>query len=145
MSQPLRGRDDAARGSPATEERRQYERYPSAEDQAWLGWWEGRVYRRSPAMLIDISQGGAKVVSEIPPPRRSTIWMCIDGPRRTEWVEAEVVEVVRLDDGTAQVRMAFREVCPYAFFEVAVYGFPERVTATSARSATAAAAHRVGW
>lgn len=145
MSQEFRGLGEAARGLTTEANRRQHERYPTAEDQAWLGWWEGRTYRRSPATLIDISQGGAKIIAEIAPPRRSTVWICLDGPRRTEWVEAEVIEVIRLRDNTAEVRMAFREICPYTFFEVAVYGHSEPEMHTAARAVTAVAAHRVGW
>jgi hypothetical protein len=120
-------------------------RYAAAEDQAWLGWWEGRIYRKSPATLVDISHGGAKVIAEIPPPRRSSIYICLDGEHRTEWVEAEVLEVIRLPDKTAQVRMAFRELCPYSFFEVAVFGRSRAATRISAKNVTALASSRVGW
>jgi hypothetical protein len=120
--------------------RRQSERYAPADDQAWLGWWEGEIYRKSPATLVDISQGGVKVIALLAPPRRSTTWICLEGLHRTEWVEAEVLEVLRRPDGAAQVRMVFREICPYTFFEVAVYGFsdtpaPQPVASAWARSA----------
>src|SRR5579871_6023635 len=145
MSHESRGRAEPEGGASTATNRRQFERYTTAEDQAWLGWWEGRIYRKSPATLLNISQGGVKVIAEVPPPRRSTVWICLDGPRRTEWVEAEVLQVTRLVDGTAQVRMAFREICPYTFFEVAVYGSRDPEMYTSARGVTAAAAQRVGW
>jgi hypothetical protein len=116
---------------PATSEganRRQTERFAPAGDQAWLGWWEGQTYRKSPATLIDISEGGVKLIAANAPPRRSTSWICLEGVHRTEWVEAEVLEVLRRPDGSAQVRMVFRELCPYSFFEVAVYGIPTNAT-----------------
>ncbi len=85
------------------------------------------------------------MIAEIPPPRRSTIWICLDGQRRTEWVETQVIEVRLLPDNTAQVRMAFRELCPYSFFEAAVFGRSESKVHTSAGGVTAVAAHRAGW
>jgi hypothetical protein len=130
---------------PSPENLRKHKRYAPVENEAWLGWWEGPAYRKSAATLVDISNGGAKVIAEIPPPRRSTIWICLDGQRRTEWVETQVVEVRLLPDNTAQVRMAFRELCPYSFFEAAVFGRDESKVHTSARGVTAFAAQRAGW
>ena len=104
--------------------RRGSERFAVAEDQAWLGWWEGRIFRKTPATLLDISQGGAKLTVEFSPPRRSTVWVCLEGPRQTAWVEGVMLDAVKLPDGHAEIRMAFREVCPYSFFEVAVFGDP---------------------
>ncbi len=144
MNWEFQGRAEAVRGVAPDVNRRQHERYAAAEDQAWLGWWEGRIYRRSPSTLINISHGGAKLIAELPPPRRSSVWVCLDGPRRTEWIEAEVIQVIRRPDQSAEVRIAFRELCPYTFFEVAVYGFSDAVPMTSGRALTAAA-RRVGW
>jgi hypothetical protein len=145
MIQPVRKRPELAHEAPSPYTQRQHVRYAAAEDQAWLGWWEGRTYRKSPATLMDISHGGSKAIAEIPPPRRSTIWICLDGPRRTEWIEAEVLEVVRRRDNTAEVRMKFREICPYSFFEAAVFGHRESRMHASSRGAMAAAVHRMGW
>ena len=102
--------------------RRQSERFPVAQDQAWIGWWEGQLYRKSPAVLVDISSGGAKLIASYPPPLRSTIWICVVGRHETEWVEATSIAVVRSNDGSAEVRVSFQGACPHAFFEVAVYG-----------------------
>ncbi len=117
--------------------RRKWERYAVAEDQAWLGWWEGRVYRKSPAVMLDISEGGARVVAQTAPPRRATVWVCIAGAHKTEWIEASVLGVTKGSDGSSELRMAFREVCPYAFFEVAVYGYPAQLELAPTRQATA--------
>ena len=130
---------DSALGTPSiaacdtTANRRIWERYAVAEDQAWLGWWEGRVYRKSPAIMLDISEGGARLVAETAPPRRATVWVCIAGRHKTEWIEASVLGVSRDDDGSSVIRMAFREACPYAFFEVAVYGYPAQIELTPTR------------
>jgi hypothetical protein len=116
---------DVSRGRSSTDllnNRRQTERYAVAQDQAWIGWWEGRLYRKSPAVLIDISSGGAKLIAKYPPPRRSTIWICVAGQHQTEWVEGTSLDVLHAQDGSAEVRVSFRDVCPYAFFEVVVYG-----------------------
>jgi hypothetical protein len=102
--------------------RRQSERHAAAEDQAWIGWWEGRLYRKARALLVDISHGGLKLISESPPPRKTSIWICVAGAHETEWVEGETLEVIRRNDGTGEVRVKFREVCPYAFFEVVAFG-----------------------
>jgi hypothetical protein len=112
------------RGEVALSDRRQSERYSASEDQAWVGWWEGRLFRKSPATLMDISQGGAKLIADAAPPRRATTWVCLEGPHRSEWVEGMAVEVTKFDNGTACIRLAFREICPYSFFEVAIYGQP---------------------
>ncbi len=133
------------RAAPHPENLRRHKRYTPSETEAWLGWWEGAIYRKSHAALVDISNGGAKVIAEIPPPRRSTIWICLDGLRRTEWVESQVIQVRLLLDNTAEVRMSFREICPYSFFEAAVFGRAESRVQTSARGVTATAARRVGW
>ncbi len=103
-------------------DRRRAERYAAAEDQAWIGWWEGRLYRKAPAVLVDISLGGAKLIVENGPPRRVTVWICVAGSCKTEWVEGVSVDVTRNLSGSAEVRIAFREPCPYAFFKVVVYG-----------------------
>ena len=130
QERPSRGpRSRASRRRPGTVA--SHERYAASEDQAWLGWWEGRVYRKSPATLLNISHGGAKLIAEVTPPRRSTVWICLDGPRRTEWIEAGVLSVARLQDQSAVVRVLFREICPYTFFEVAVYGHNETTAETS--------------
>jgi hypothetical protein len=118
------GRRGNAGGEVALSDRRKSERFAASEDQAWVGWWEGRLFRKSPATLHDVSQGGAKLVADVAPPRRATTWVCLDGPHRSEWVEATTVEVMKLDDGTVSIRLAFREICPYTFFEVAIYGHP---------------------
>lgn len=105
------------------ENRRQSHRHAAATDQAWVGWWEGRLYRKSLAMLVDISEGGIKLISETPPPRRSPIWICVAGNHQTEWVEGVTLAVTPNIDGSAEVRVAFREACPPAFFEVVAHGF----------------------
>jgi hypothetical protein len=118
------GRRGTNKAEVALSDRRQSERFSASEDQAWVGWWEGRLFRKSPATLINISQGGAMIVAGVAPPRRATAWVCLEGPNRSEWVEGMAIEVTKLDDGTASVRLAFRELCPYSFFEVAIYGPP---------------------
>jgi len=103
--------------------RRNSDRYIPAEDRAWLGWWEGSVFRTTEAELQNISKGGVLVRTALQPPRRSNVWICLEGPRRTEWVEGKVLDVAREQDKSATVRIMFDEICPYAFFEVAVYGW----------------------
>lgn len=103
--------------------RRQSARHAAATDQAWIGWWEGRLYRKSLAVLVDISAGGIKLIAETPPPRRSPIWICVAGNHQTEWVEGVSLEVTPNIDGSAEVRAAFRDACPSTFFEVVAYGF----------------------
>jgi hypothetical protein len=125
MFHDKRGRAESSPAIPPVPNRRETERFGPADDQAWLGWWEGRIYRKSPATLINISQGGVKLIAVTAPPRRSTTWICLEGMHQTEWVEGQVLEVSRRPDGFADVRLGFCELCPYAFFEVAVYGFPD--------------------
>lgn len=131
LTEPSHAPAPVRTGCVAGPNRRQWERSTVTEDQAWIGWWEERLYRKSPAALLDISQGGVRLASEFAPPCRSTAWVCLSGQRKTEWVEGTVLEVRRHPTGTFEVRLAFREICPYAFFEVAVYGFPTMIGAGS--------------
>ncbi|MDX2038641.1 MAG: hypothetical protein SFX72_18480 [Isosphaeraceae bacterium] len=128
MSHARRVRYDAARPfifplPPLQSNRRSHDRYVPVEDRAWLGWWEGTTFRTTEATLLNISKGGTLVESEIAPPRRSIVWICLEGSRRTEWVPGKVLEVAREENSPPQTRVMFDEICPYAFFEVAVYGW----------------------
>ena len=111
--------------------RRNNGRFVPMEDRAWLGWWDGPTFRAVEAVLLNISKGGVLVQAETPPPRRSVVWICLEGPRRTEWVEGKTLEVgkERIASSTSEIRIMFDDICPYAFFEVAVFGWQAALTA----------------
>ena len=127
LANPRRTSSPHGAGSPVdhfglASDRRNSQRFVPIEDQAWLGWWEGEEYRKTPATIIDLSQGGSKLVVRDSPPRRSAAFVCLAGPNRTDWIQGGVLEVRRLSSGESEVRIAFVELCPYSFFEVAILG-----------------------
>jgi pSer/pThr/pTyr-binding forkhead associated (FHA) protein len=77
----------------------------------------------SRALLLDISQTGMLILSETRPPAGLPIWLRLETPRVTEWVEVVVIGASIADDGGGahQVRLSFRDACPYDFFKVVVY------------------------
>ena len=113
---------------PPVPNRRESERFGPADDQAWIGWWEGRIYRKSPATLINISQGGVKLISVSAPPRRSTTWICLEGMHQTEWVEGQVLELTLVPDAdivrVSCIRAVLPAVCSTLTWSVSVAGKP---------------------
>ncbi len=71
---------------------------------------------------MDVSLGGSSIASSDLPPEDRPVWIRLDGPAPTDWVEASVLGVSTLGRGPHHVRVAFREHCPYDFFKAAVSG-----------------------
>jgi hypothetical protein len=76
------------------------------------------------ARILDISYTGVSLVSEAPLNGGQVIYVRLEGPETTEWVECVLRGVSPREDRTYLVRLAFRETCPYDFFKAAVYGKP---------------------
>ena len=76
------------------------------------------------ARLLDISQTGVLVLSAKVPPIDRRIWLRLESPQITDWVEVELKGASAADPETHQVRLAFRESCPYDFFKTVLYKKP---------------------
>jgi hypothetical protein len=111
-------------------DRRRATRYETNGTPAVLGWYDGAEYRNSPAVLIDISLGGLSAWVEVLPPAGGTVWFQLGGEGSSPWVEAIVVEAIRIkvvrlfrSRTRFQVRLRFAESCPYNIFKAAIEGF----------------------
>jgi hypothetical protein len=108
-----------------TPERRRAPRHEVVESQVWLGWWRGSSgFLASSAVIINLSRGGAFIFLDEKPPKDEPVWICLGMPDPVGFVEARVVEVTVSRQGQCAARIAFREPCPYGFFEAAVCGLP---------------------
>jgi hypothetical protein len=85
---------------------------------------ESMQSRASGARLVDISQTGLMVLSEAVPPADGRIWLRLETPLITDWVEVVVKGSSLAAPGAHRVRLAFREGCPYDIFKAVVYTKP---------------------
>ena len=76
------------------------------------------------ARLLDISQTGLLVLSADRPPADTRIWLRLETPQVTDWVEVVVKGTTPATDGAHRLRLAFREACPYDFFKTVLYKKP---------------------
>jgi hypothetical protein len=77
--------------------------------------------RKSIAQLLDISQTGMLILSDAAPPDGQRLWLRLESPQVTDWVEVVVKGASPETDGVHRVRLAFQETCPYDFFKAALY------------------------
>ena len=106
-----------------TEERRLWQRYAARAARTSLCWLTDEGERTVGGELLNISGGGAAVVTDVEPPANAPVWVKLECPARTvDPVEARLV-VISLDpSGTKVARLRFLDPCPMAFFELAVQG-----------------------
>ena len=81
----LLGRPDRSR------ERRRSPRYPAFSNRAFLLWREGGQTRFSKTRLLNLSGVGTLVVTDRQPAKGLAVWLRVEEPTPTEWVEATVV------------------------------------------------------
>ena len=109
-------------------ERRRHPRYPAIENRAVLAWQSERTYEEAPARLEDVSLSGARLVAAKLPAVTSPVWVRLQEPATTTWVEAAVVPDSRslwskvIGKRRGEVRLKFRSQCPYDFFKLATHG-----------------------
>ena len=84
-------------------------RFSARDNRARLEWVEGPDLLDTPARLIDISQGGASFVAELPPPPGSDVWLRLEVPSLTGWVSARIVRL----DGPTKGGLSFSGYCPH--------------------------------
>ncbi len=104
-------------------ERRLHERRDVVHNQAWIGWRSVSIWHEVPALLLNLSAGGLLLVSRGAPLNREKIWTCLDGKHRTDWVQGVVAAQRTLPSGDRELRVKFVELCPYAFYDIAIYGW----------------------
>jgi hypothetical protein len=90
-------------------EGRRTRRLAARDNRATLEWFESPEIVTTPARLIDISQGGARFVAELPPPPGSDVWLRLEVPSVTRWVSATVVWL----DGPTEGGLSFSGYCPH--------------------------------
>jgi hypothetical protein len=74
------------------------------------------------AEVVDISQTGMAVLGvEIPRPHQK-IWLRLEQPHPTDWVEVVLKGATQPVPGRHLIRLAFTQACPYDFFKAALYG-----------------------
>jgi hypothetical protein len=83
---------------------------------------ETMTQRFSNAEVVDISQTGIAVLSGEVPQSDQKIWLRLDQPSATDWVEVVLKEATRSSQGPHLIRLAFTQPCPYDFFKAALYG-----------------------
>ena len=74
--------------------------------------------------LLDISQTGLLVLSTVVPPADGLIWLRLEAPQATDWVELVIMGTTPATDGAHRLRLAFRDACPYDFFKAVLYKKP---------------------
>jgi hypothetical protein len=99
-------------------ERRLSPRDPAVANGARLEWWEGDTSRDTAARLVDISEGGALVVADVPPPLAQAVWLRVVDPAPTDWVKATVVR----HGGPHEAGLAFADRCPADLYMAATLG-----------------------
>jgi hypothetical protein len=106
-------------------ERRETPRYEAAEDRVWLGWWgDSNDFQAIAARLDNISWGGARLFSPVPPVTEEDIWMRLGTEVVSECVRAVVLDVRPRPEGDYVVRLEFEGPCPGDFFHTVVTGNP---------------------
>jgi hypothetical protein len=104
------------------------------QNRAYLGWREETETHLCPARLLNISSGGVLIFTEESPEHGQTAWICLENPTVTEWIEVNVVSVVKVPGrlwsrkASCLVRLGFAGPCPYTLFKSATHGHQLDVT-----------------
>jgi hypothetical protein len=89
-------------------ERRDSPRCDAVENQSCLEFAVSDGRQRVEARLINISRGGALLVTENRPPREAPVWMRIERPVKTDWAEATTVRIGQ----NQEIGIQFPRGCP---------------------------------
>jgi PilZ domain len=106
-------------------ERRLWERYPARETRASLCWLGQGGEQYVSGELLNISGGGAAVITDAVLPDEQPIWLTLqaDSGAITP-VECRLV-TVSVDESAQKIaRLRFVEACPIDLYELAVHGAP---------------------
>ena len=76
-----------------------------------------------PGELLNISGGGAAVITEVEPPADTALWFGLETEAMPIVpIEARLVVISRDTSGSKVVRLSFVDPCPMELFELAVQG-----------------------
>ena len=106
-------------------ERRLWQRHPARETHATLSWDDHGVQGKIHGELLNISGGGAAVITEIEPPGNMPLWLELEIEAiPIVPVEARLI-VISLDpSGMKVARLRFVDSCPMELFKLAMHGSP---------------------
>jgi c-di-GMP-binding flagellar brake protein YcgR len=105
------------------QERRLWQRYPARETRATLAWYEQDIERTIPAELLNISGGGAAIITEVEPPADQPLWLGLESKDvAIVPTEARLVVISADPSGLKVVRLRFVDSCPMEMFELAMQG-----------------------
>ncbi len=97
-------------------ERRRSARHAVVEAQVWLGWKRPEAgFRTHPAILINLSRGGAYVFLDERPPRDQAVWICLGMPQPINYVEGRVVAIRTLKLGQCAAPARVPRALPLRF------------------------------
>lgn len=111
----LWGRSKSARSNGS--DRRSAIRHPAVENQAHLSWWVDGECVEVPCRIQNIGLLGASIASADQPPGDTPLWLRLEAPTQTSWIEVSLAWVL----GT-EIGVVFPGVCPYDLFQVLVPG-----------------------
>jgi hypothetical protein len=101
-----------------TPNRRASAREPAVANQSCVEWLDGGEMHGSVARLVNISRGGALLVTEVPPPWGMTHWVRMIEPTGTDEVKATVVRHGKANEGG----LSFPGSCPFDLHLAATLG-----------------------
>jgi hypothetical protein len=105
------------------EEHREWERYPAREKRAMLTWSDPDGERLVRGELLNISGGGAAVITDAMLPDSQPVWLTLgDESARVTPVESRLVTISLDASGLQIARLKFVEACPMDLFKLAVHG-----------------------
>lgn len=103
-----------------SQERRDGPRHPAAEQEIWVGWWNGEHFGALDGRLLNISRGGALIVLGHRPPRRQSVWIYKEIDSELSCVRADVAGITPAPEASYSVRFRFASPCPTVLCESAV-------------------------
>ena len=109
------------------EEHRFWQRYPARETRAQLIWLDRDIEQTLPGELMNISGGGAAVITDAKVPAEQPVWLTLGASSDTlAPVESRLVAISIDASGLRIARLRFVEPCPMQLFELAVHGTPSQ-------------------
>jgi len=104
-------------------ERRLWERFPVRETRAKLTWLVDGSERTIRGELLNISGGGAAIITDAVSPVDEPIWFELETDGRVlDPVESRLVVTSIDPSGSTIARIKFIDSCPIVLFEMAIHG-----------------------
>ncbi len=95
-------------GSPiARVDRRAHPRYPTAPNEAFMGWWAGETIHKIDARILNLSQGGALIALHEMPGHEDVLVQLVK-PVQTRWYAMKILRVKPTTSGMYEAGLAFQ-------------------------------------